>query len=288
MDTELLRTFLEVHRTRHFGQAAENLFLTQSAVSARIRLLEQFLNVQLFTRTRNNIQPTPAGQKLVRHAETVLTSWNRARQEIAVEEDAQVALTVGGVPSLWDILLQDWIHTLYRNRPKLSLGLEVHGAEVLLRRLADGTLDIAAMFESPQLTQLLVEEIASVRLVMVTSRPHLASEQAVKENYVLVDWGTSFALAHARLFPDLRPPAARAGLGRLAHAFILECGGSSYLAEPMVAKDVEEGRLFLVEDAPPIDRLIYAVYPSDPSRLALLRDALSFLQVKPSEGASRG
>ncbi|MGB1090783.1 MAG: LysR family transcriptional regulator, partial [Oceanobacter sp.] len=37
MDTELLKTFLEVSRTRHFGRAAENLFLTQSAVSFRVR-----------------------------------------------------------------------------------------------------------------------------------------------------------------------------------------------------------------------------------------------------------
>ena len=51
MDIGVLKTFLEVNRTRHFGQAADNLFLTQSAVSARIRLLEQTLGVPLFSRT---------------------------------------------------------------------------------------------------------------------------------------------------------------------------------------------------------------------------------------------
>ncbi|WP_082880488.1 MULTISPECIES: LysR family transcriptional regulator [unclassified Oleiphilus] len=39
MDIELLRTFLEVKNTRHFGKAAENLYLTQAAVSARIKQL---------------------------------------------------------------------------------------------------------------------------------------------------------------------------------------------------------------------------------------------------------
>ena len=43
MDTELLKTFLEVSRTRHFGRAAESLYLTQSAVSFRIRQLENQL-----------------------------------------------------------------------------------------------------------------------------------------------------------------------------------------------------------------------------------------------------
>ncbi len=48
MDTELLKTFLEVSRTRHFGRAAEALYLTQSAVSFRIRQLENQLGVNLY------------------------------------------------------------------------------------------------------------------------------------------------------------------------------------------------------------------------------------------------
>ena len=64
MDTELLKTFLEVSRTRHFGRAAESLYLTQSAVSFRIRQLENQLGVNLFTRHRNNIRLTAAGNRL--------------------------------------------------------------------------------------------------------------------------------------------------------------------------------------------------------------------------------
>ncbi len=66
MDTELLQDFpSEVSRTRHFGRAAEALYLTQSAVSFRIRQLENQLGVNLFTRHRNNIRLTTAGEKLL-------------------------------------------------------------------------------------------------------------------------------------------------------------------------------------------------------------------------------
>lgn len=71
MDTEHLRTFLEVARTRHFGKAAENLFVTQSAVSARIKLLESTLGTELFTRKRNNLQLTAQGKRLLSHAENI-------------------------------------------------------------------------------------------------------------------------------------------------------------------------------------------------------------------------
>lgn len=74
MDTELLKTFLEVSRTRHFGKAAESLYLTQSAVSFRIRQLENQVGTELFTRHRNNIQLTPAGQTLVPYAENLMNT----------------------------------------------------------------------------------------------------------------------------------------------------------------------------------------------------------------------
>ena len=63
MDIELLRTFLAVVRTRHFGRAADELCVTQSAVSARIRQLEKTLGKPLFSRIRNNIQLTPEGRQ---------------------------------------------------------------------------------------------------------------------------------------------------------------------------------------------------------------------------------
>ncbi len=44
MDTDLLKTFLEVSKTRHFGKAANNLFVTQAAVSARIKHLIKGVN----------------------------------------------------------------------------------------------------------------------------------------------------------------------------------------------------------------------------------------------------
>ncbi|MFC1681964.1 LysR family transcriptional regulator [Pseudomonadota bacterium] len=59
MDIETFRTLLEVNRTRHFGKAAEELFITQSAVSARIKKLEENLGVTLLDRSRRDIHPTP-------------------------------------------------------------------------------------------------------------------------------------------------------------------------------------------------------------------------------------
>lgn len=266
MDIGLLKTFLEVNRTRHFGHAADNLYLTQSAVSARIRLLEQSVGIPLFTRTRNNIELTPAGQKLLRYAETILNTWNRARQDIALDQAGQIPLVVGGVPSLWDILLQDWLNDLTREDSSFSIHAEVHGPETLTRLLLDGSLDVAFLFEPLQLTELLVTEIRTIHLMLVSTKPGQSANEAVNDHYVLVNWGTSFAIHHAQHFPEITPPKIHVHLGRIAYSHIKECGGSAYLAESMVKDDLNNQRLFAVQDAPVIKRLCYAAYAAHSDR----------------------
>lgn len=287
MDIDLLKTFFEVYRTRHFGRTAENLYLTQSAVSARIRLLEETLGAPLFTRTRNDIQLTAAGTRLLKYADTILNAWNRVRQDSALGEEAKISLAIGGAYSLWDILLQDLTHRLYSELPHVVLQAEAHGPEVLIRRLLDRALDIAFMFEPTQMAELEVREIALIKLIMVADRPDLMAREAVGNGYIMTDWGTSFAVAHVRHFPDIPPPAIRMGLGRMALAFLLHHGGATYLAEQMAGEYLHSGRLHRVPDAPVIDRRVYVVYPQVSERKALLEQVLGLLKpaYSPAEAA---
>jgi DNA-binding transcriptional LysR family regulator len=276
VDAQLLRTFLEIYRTRHFGRAAENLHLSQSAVSARIRLLEEELGVPLFTRERNNIQLTAAGQKLLRHAESIVTTWNQVRQEMAMGEGGPDLLSVGAVASLWDIALQDWVHWVYRECTEVGLIAEAHGAEILMRKLLEGSIDLGFLFDAPQSPELMVAETIPVSLIMVSSEPGLSPDEAVQANYVMVDWGTSFAVSHARHFPDMATPRARVGLGRMAKALILACGGAAYLAKPMVTEQLRKKQLFMVEGAPVIERVAYGVYPINCGRRPIIEQTLSY------------
>ena len=276
MDIGILKTFIEVNRTRHFGKAAENLFLTQSAVSARIRLLEQTIGAELFTRSRNNIELTPTGHKLLKHAETILNTWNRARQEIAMKDPEHVSLAIGGVSSLWDILLQSWLDNLLENNPNLSATAEVHSPEVLVRKLIDRALDLIFMFEATQMPEVRVEEVGQINLVLVSSNKGTSIEEAFK-NYVLVDWGTSFAITHAQHFPDIPPPKLRAHIGRLAYNHILQSGGCAYLAESTVSEELKNKTLHIVTDAPVIKRMAYAAYMPTSEKKDLINTAINDL-----------
>lgn len=279
MDLELLRTFLEVNRTRHFGQAAQALHLTQAAVSARIKQLESILGVRLFDRLRRDIRLTPEGYRLVNHADLLIAEWRKARQEVALGDSHQ-QLSVGGTLRLWDVVLQDWFHHLRRQQPQLAIIAESLPAEQLTRRLLDGVLDLAFMVEPPMLEVLQISAVGVIELLLVGSRPLANADAALADEYLMVDWGVAHALEHRRLFPDAPEPQIRVSQSKMALAHLLELGGFAYLPVPLVAEHLRSGRLHRVPDAPTIERPIAAIYPLRGAKTGLIKKCLELFKTQ--------
>ena len=280
MDINLIRTFLELNRTRHFGQAADNLCITQSAVSARVRLLEDTVGAPLFTRQRNKIELTPAGAKFLSYADTILNTWSLACQDIAMGDPEQSLLSVGGTPSLWDIFLQGWLNEITDQIPNLGINAEVHHSDILYRKLIDRSLDLAISFDSLQTEEIEVVPLMPINFILVSTRPDLLAEEAVNNEYVYVNWGTFFGMKHAQSYPDMKPPRLHVQLGRLALNYIVDRGGSAYLAESMVQAELEQGKLFQVQDAPVINRMTYAGFLASVRNKEVIDLALNVLLKK--------
>jgi len=275
MDIELLRTFLAVVRTRHFGRAADELCVTQAAVSARIRQLEKALGVRLFSRARNNIQLTPEGRQLQKHAETIVHAWARARQETGLREEFSGGLALGAMWDLWETLLAGWLWRLRKTLPETALQVEAGTRDLLLRRLMDGLIDLAILFEPPQVPGLEIRGQGILKLVLVATQPDITIEQAFDNGYIMVDWGPAFALDHARLFPDMPVPALRMNYAAMARRYLAQAEGSAYLAEQMLAAGSGGNTLYRVNRAPVIERPVFAVYRSGSDRADLVRQALA-------------
>ena len=273
MDLELLRTFLEVSRYRHFGNAAEALHLTQAAVSARIKLLESQLGVQLFDRIKRDIRLTSEGNRLVRHAESLIAGWRKARQEVSIG-DANRQLTFGGGLRLWDVFLKDWLKDIRRAHPDLALIAESHSPEILTRRLLDGLVDLAFMIEPPQLDVLHIKSIATLELALISSKRDQTVEEALQDGYLMVDWGLSHALHHRRVFPDAPEPHTRLATTHITIDYLKTLGGSAYLPRRTIEHELDSGVLHVVENAPVFTHTTYAVYPVRSPKLKLIRELL--------------
>ncbi len=132
------------------------------------------------------------------------------------------------------------------------------------------------MFDPPQLEEFHLREITTLQLIMVSTLPDLHAQDALGKGYILVDWGTSFSIAHAKFFPEAPAPDARISIGRLALEYMLACGGTAYFAESMVKEHLDRHSLYRISDAPTIDRIAYAAYPINSHRNSEIEQALKF------------
>ncbi|MBN9265705.1 MAG: LysR family transcriptional regulator [Hyphomicrobium sp.] len=274
MDIELARTFIEIVKTRSFVRAAERLNISQTAVSARVRALEERLGRPLFVRNKNGASLTPAGEQLLRYAPMFVQLWERARHQVAVPKGRRAVLTIGGELSLWHPWLVDWLHWMRRTAPDVALRVQVGLPESLIDQVAAGALDVAVLYAPQYRPGTRVEQLLEEKLVLVTTD---ADAKAVEPgSYVYVDWGPDFAHHHELSFPDGANPGIFVGLGPLALTYILEAGGSGYFRKRVVEPLIADGKLHLVAGAPSLAYPVYAMCSAhaDDELISLALDAL--------------
>jgi DNA-binding transcriptional LysR family regulator len=270
MNMDQIKTFLEVATTGNFNLAAENLNVTQSTVSARVRVLEELLGRPLFVRNHTGAQLTPAGQRFRRYALNMQRLWQRAEQEVALPKEFSASIGLGSQVSLWERLILRWIPRMRLAAPDIAIHLEADYSPSLMRQLGDGVLDIGVMYSPRQTMGLVIEELLVEQLILVSTEPSPGTG-SWQENYVFVDWGPDFRDTHDEAFPDLSP-ALSVGLGPLGLGYVLRHGGSGYFPVRVVRRLLQEEKLFPVPDTPMMQRPAYVVYGAsslDPELLQL-------------------
>ena len=90
-----LETLLTVNEKKSFTKAAEELSLTQPAVSHHIAMLEEDLKIKIFHRSRGEIKLTPEGEIAVKYAKRIKALYAKMQQEIADEEKQMTKIRVG-------------------------------------------------------------------------------------------------------------------------------------------------------------------------------------------------
>ncbi len=276
MDTELLRTFLEVTKTRHFGRAADNLFLTQSAVSFRVRQLESQLGNDLFSRQRGNVQLTAAGERLQPYAEAILQTWGRAKQDVALTDSLTKQVTIGASPMFWEFDgISDWINRIYDAEESLSLRLESVPRQSMAKRLLDKSIDVSITSEPPRIDNLQVSRVRDFQLQLVTREQGCTMDDLSALPLVFLDWGTRFSVEHSRISELQKTPVMHTHSSRMALEYLLSNRSVGFLPSLVIAQSVEHGELYPIFGAPVMEQSLYLVWREDSDKLALLQAMLS-------------
>jgi DNA-binding transcriptional LysR family regulator len=258
MDISVARTFLEVVKTGTFVNAAANLNLTQTAVSARIRVLEEQLGRPVFIRNKSGAKLTPAGEQFLRFATTLVQVWERARRSVALPPGRETVVTIGAELSLWSPLLRHWLLWMGRECPELAVSTQIDNSDRLMERVQDGSLDVAILYAAPRRPGVIAELLFEEKLVLVrtTSKDRVLGP----EHHVRIDWGEEFSASYQAAFPDHPNAVVAISYGPLALDYILATGGSGYFRKGFVRSYLEEGRLVLVPDSPEFSYSAYAVH----------------------------
>jgi DNA-binding transcriptional LysR family regulator len=274
MKIELIHTFLELTRTLHFRIASENLYITQSAVSARIKLLEDELGVLLFDRSQKHLKLTPEGHRMIKHANDMIFLWNKTKQDVGIAENDSQQLVIGSMMSIWDIVLQDWLKKIHRNVEDVSLLTNTYSPMDLRKSVLNRLIDVAFLFEPPFIEEIITEKVATVPLHLVTTNQNIRYENLSLDNYILVDYGESVNSQHMRAFKDVGAAKHHMSQPRIALDFILDAGGSAYLPKQMAFEYLSSHQLFIVEDAPVYSREVYAIYLAKSNKVKLIEQVI--------------
>jgi LysR family transcriptional regulator, nitrogen assimilation regulatory protein len=144
MDIRQLRYFLHAAKTQNLTHASGNAWVSQSALSRQIKLLESELGVTLFERQARGLRLTEAGQTLVTRAEILLLDVDELKRVVSSTQQAPAGtLRIGTPTSLSTLLMVPFFVEYHRQFPNVLL-VHKHGTSRGMRdALAEGELDIA-------------------------------------------------------------------------------------------------------------------------------------------------
>jgi DNA-binding transcriptional LysR family regulator len=206
-----LRAFLLASSHRSISRAAQEMHLTQPALSKIVQMLEADLGVELFHRTTQGLQLTPCGAAFMPYAQRILADLDAARRDLqAVSGHDGFTLRVGADSYLVGEILPTAIAQLVAASPELKVEITIGAADALVEATARGALDlcITSVANCSNLHLLSVQELlcADKTVVARAGHPLLRRPTIRLSDIVAFPWvhfGPSFATA-SDLVPILR------------------------------------------------------------------------------------
>ena len=151
LDSRQLRAFVSLSRTGSFTRTGKELFVSQSAISHAMRVLENDVGCRLLDRLGKSVQLTPAGEHFLYHAEKILHEMTTAREALRqLGRWAKGRLRIGAAASICQYLLPSILRGFRREYPDWQVSLELTEAGNAAERLQERRIDLAFVIAPPR------------------------------------------------------------------------------------------------------------------------------------------
>ncbi|GAC1516593.1 MAG: selenium metabolism-associated LysR family transcriptional regulator [Terriglobales bacterium] len=229
-----LTVFRAVANHLSFSRAAEELLLTQPAVTQQIKALEQEFSVPLFQRGGGRISLTQAGNALLPFAEQIKALSEQAFAAVS-EAVGQTAgeLSVGASQTIAQYLLPTFLAAFLQKNPQVRITAQSGNTDQMLTALVSGDVQIALLEGPEQRTDVHIEPFMEDRMVLVVPSSH--------------EWaGQTITLDELRSQPLLTREFG-SGSRRIVEQALIEAGLKTKDLSVRMALDTTEGLLSAVE-----------------------------------------
>lgn len=172
-----LKTFETVARRLSFSRAAEELYLTQPAVSIQVKQLEEHFGIELFAHVGRRILLTPAGREMLGYARAIIDNFRAAEEAMVRAQGVTRDVLRVGVEMTGSYVFPRVIASYSERGHRFEVDLAVHEREELLARLADGEFDLAIATGMPAVKGVECRPFAPHALVIVAAATHPLAAQ---------------------------------------------------------------------------------------------------------------
>jgi DNA-binding transcriptional LysR family regulator len=268
MDTARLEAFAEVARTGSISKAAEALFVTQPALTARLQALERSLGTELLLRGRHGSRLTEAGKALLPHAQRALSALRAGRDAVDdVRSGGAGRLTIGAAPAVSTYVLPAMLHRFQASHPRVRLVVRSGHSEEILQMVLRDEVEIGLMrpIQHPDVTATLLYEDELVLVVhrghRFAAAGHVRMGELAEEHLILFDRTSSYhELTSAIVRQAGISPRGQLEVDNIdaAKRMVEQRLGIALLPRTSVQADIGTGRLVPVKvtDMAPVTRQI--------------------------------
>lgn len=280
--------FQAVARLLNFTKAAETLHLTQPAVSAQVRQLEEHFNVKLLNRVHNRVTLTPAGIIVYKYANEILELYakmDNVMQEY-VGDDGRIII-IGASSTVAEYMLPLLLGDFNNKFPHVTIQLKISNTEDIVSMIEDTTIDFGIIESQINNKNLIVEPCHDDHLVVVVpplhvlacckkigfneilelpfiSREENSSVRRIIDDYIsnLTNCSVGLKIAMELASSEAVKSAVEAGMG------------ISILPLAIIQKELRLGTLIGIALDPPLVRPFLFVYQQKTFRIHLINELL--------------
>lgn len=178
MTLKQLKAFLVLARTLNYANAANELCLSQSALSLSIKTLEEELGGKLFKRNTRRVEITTEGQSLIPYAKKLLANWEDMEKDVKQRFKLnRGTLNIASMPFATHAVLPEVMHDFAQQHPNISFSIHDITNEKIIEKVQEGIFEIGICFEPKANDQLIFQPLFNEDFLALLPKHHVLAKQ---------------------------------------------------------------------------------------------------------------